>query len=133
MNPQLQQLIGTYQEAVSSAVSLLRESGVALPVSNREWAISGARSGQLGADAKFHKHGYGCTVRAGNLVTDFDFGPNGEVDGFDAWRLFGFAEDRGLVLPWATHRELEALLLESEKSGDVVRLPGSTLYRVYAP
>jgi hypothetical protein len=30
---------------------------------------------------------------------DFDFGTHGRIDGFDAWRLFRFAEQRPIQYP----------------------------------
>jgi hypothetical protein len=131
MTPELQNLIVAYQRAVASAVKLLQDAGVALPASAQEWSTSGPRNGRLGLDARFQKHGFGCKVHVGDAVTDFDFGPNGEIDAFDAWRLFRFAGDHGWVLPYSTHRELDVLLLELEKDGKLRRLQGSALYRLH--
>jgi hypothetical protein len=38
-------------------------------------------------------HGYGVELKIGALTIDFDWGENGEVDGFDGWRLYVYALD----------------------------------------
>ena len=42
----------------------------------------------------FSFHGIGCTVEMRDCSVDFDFGPNGDVGGFDAYRLAQFANSR---------------------------------------
>jgi hypothetical protein len=48
------------------------------------------KRGQIG-DIAFVFHGVGCTVNTPSSSIDFDFGPNGTVGGFDAFRLSSFA------------------------------------------
>jgi hypothetical protein len=42
-------------------------------------------------DRTYFFHGVGCSVDGPDLEVNFDFGPNGRHDGFDAWRLYLFA------------------------------------------
>jgi len=42
----------------------------------------------------FSFHGIGCTVEMRGCTVDFDFGPNGEAGGFDAYRLSQFTNRR---------------------------------------
>src|SRR5438067_5207775 len=54
----------------------------------------------IGATYSFH--GIGCRFQVGTSVVNIDFGPDGRHDGFDAWRLWLFADsqgERGLDLP----------------------------------
>ena len=50
--------------------------------------------GQMPASgvASFRFHGAGCYVTFPDANVDFDFGPGGRHDGFDAWRLHEMAE-----------------------------------------
>src|SRR5262245_36643501 len=93
MDERLRALIQSYRMAVAAAVRKLSESGIALPRSNREWAMNGMPNlGQLVSGGSYRKHGYGCEVSTSKGSVDFDFGDAGETDGFDSWRLMLFAE-----------------------------------------
>lgn len=53
------------------------------------------KSGVIAAGAlSFSFHGIGCAVDMQDCLVDFDFGPNGDVGGFDAYRLTLFANSR---------------------------------------
>lgn len=39
----------------------------------------------------YQLHGNGCMIEYPDYCVDFDFGPNGRTDGFDAWRLHNYA------------------------------------------
>lgn len=130
MKAELLNLIESYRTSVCEAVRLLREAGVALPSDAKEWSLTGPQSGTLGSHARFTKHGVGCIVHIGDTTTDFDFGPGGETDGFDAWRLFRFSEDHGVAIPFQSHREINEHLLAAEAAGELSRLQGSTLFRL---
>ena len=52
------------------------------------------QGGPLRDGAKYQFHGIGCCVTRNDLDVDFDFGTDGRIDGFDAWRLYRFAEQR---------------------------------------
>jgi hypothetical protein len=128
MNQELRDLINAYQAAVSRSVRALRESGVELPRSNLMWALAGPKSGTLESGGQFRKHGYGCTVHIDGIDTDFDFGPGGETDGFDGWRLYRFTGDHGITSPYTNYRELDVALETAAAKGEIVRLGDSSLY-----
>jgi len=95
MDPGLRKLIEDYRSTVARAVLELRGSGVLLPDSNRGWALNAMpQRGTLPSGATYAKHGYGCHVTLAEGEVDFDFGDNGEIDGFDGWRLWRYAEPR---------------------------------------
>jgi hypothetical protein len=50
-----------------------------------------ARNGTLATGARYEFHGVGCDIHDWPLEFDFDFGPRGRSDGFDAWRLHRLA------------------------------------------
>lgn len=95
MNKQLAQLISDYQSAVGTAVSLMQESGIEIPSSRSDWVhLEIPAHGELNNGASYHKHGYGCWVQMSSGKVDFDFGQQGQIDGFDEWRLWNFCKDR---------------------------------------
>ncbi|WP_448654326.1 DUF6896 domain-containing protein [Pseudomonas fluorescens] len=47
--------------------------------------------GPVTASVTYELHGIGCRVYLPGICIDFDYGPDGRVDGFDAWRLYIYA------------------------------------------
>ena len=95
MNNQLALLISDYQASVASAVDLMQRSGIARPPSNTDWVGTDIpQRGELEGGVRYFKHGYGCAVHLATGTVDCDFGAQGEIAGFDAWRLASFAGDR---------------------------------------
>ena len=98
MEPSLLKLISDYQAAVARAVSELKSGGIQLPESNLGWVANRIpQHGVLPSGATYAKHGYGCHLVLAEGEVDFDFGPSGEIDGFDGWRLWRYAEPRSGV------------------------------------
>jgi hypothetical protein len=128
MDSRLLALIREYQSAVRAAVGLMVESGISLPRSNNEWAkdITASR-GILSGGIRFRKHGYGCEVFLINRSVDFDFGANGEYDGFDLWRLTLFAKGRLSEFEISSQAELEKLFKEAVHAG-TLEYSGYVLY-----
>ena len=55
----------------------------------------------------------------GKYKIDLDLGENGEIDGFDAWRLFGFAQDSKIETSFGTHKEVESAMQEAVEYGEL--------------
>jgi hypothetical protein len=88
----LQKLIGRYVGLATEYAAQLRQE---LPCQDLLRAVnSGAvpREGILPSGARYRFHGVGCSIEDSTLSIDFDFGPDGRSDGFDAWRLQTFGE-----------------------------------------
>lgn len=92
MDSRLVILITSYQEAVAECVQALVDSGATLPTRDYEWPPEGlAAGGKLLDGRDYFCHGFGGAVRLRNgRIVDFDFGENGEIDGFDKSRLLKF-------------------------------------------
>lgn len=124
MRTELRYLILEYQSNVARACELLR-SRLGLPslewFSWKQYRIP--LSGWLD-DAhtiKYRFHGIGCCVTFGSVVVDFDFGPNGRFDGFDAWRLSLFAKSVPNHPPFRNDAPLTKDLLELLDAGELIR------------
>jgi hypothetical protein len=95
MNNQLAMLISDYQTSVAAAVALMQRSGITRPPTNWAWVGTDIpKRGELEGGVRYFKHGYGCAVSLPTGTVDFDFGAHGDIHGFDAWRLAGFAGDK---------------------------------------
>ncbi len=128
MDARLRNLINQYLGAVSTAVSLLQKSGISLPATNAVWAATEfPESKKLQGEVPFFKHGYGCTVSLPEGVVDFDFGENGETDGFDLWRLQRFAECNMQRFEFKSLEDIAAAF-ENAKANQEFRYSGYLLY-----
>jgi hypothetical protein len=105
MDSRLSKLIADYQAKVAAAVAILESAGIPRPSTNREWVKTMIpHEGSLGNGFSYCKHGFGCRVRGPEWQVDFDFGDDGQIDGFDAGRLYDFA---GARLPDYGFRSLD--------------------------
>jgi hypothetical protein len=120
MDSRLSTLVSDYQAAVRQAVELLVASGIERPTSNDSWAgLDIPHRGELNGQIRYFKHGYGCAVRFPSNAVDFDFGSNGEIDGFDAWRLVGFAGTRLGAYGFSSEAELKATFTAAVDRGEL--------------
>src|SRR5687768_5988973 len=74
---------------------MLNAAGIKRPSDAQEWIqMEFPELGGLPGGFRYYKHGIGCAVRGPDWSVDFDFGEHGEIDGFDAYRLYDFASKR---------------------------------------
>ena len=110
MDSRLAFVIAQYKGAVTEAIKLLGEAGIERPNSSIVWALNGVEnSGTLNNDASFRKHGYGICVTMGGIDVDFDFGPKGEIQAPDSFRLATFIEGREERFGFKSVQEMERL------------------------
>lgn len=82
-----------------------------IPKSNIDWLLTiFEQNGSLKNNVKYFKHGFGIDFRSKNWKVSIDFGPKGEWDGFDSWRLFIFLEDNKIKSKIKNESEIENLL-----------------------
>lgn len=128
MDSRLSLLITHYQASVQQAVELMAASGIERPASNAEWvALDIPQIGELSGGIPYFKHGYGCAVHLPGAKVDFDFGLNGEIDGFNASRLIGYAGVRLGGYGFSSEAELQEVFGAATNSDDM-RLSGDLLY-----
>ncbi len=125
----LRQLIADYQAAVATAVrQLCDELHLEPPASDIDWACNNIpQRGTLSDGARYFKHGYGCAVKYTGGSVDFDFGPHGEITGFDAFRLWSFAQSRHADYGFPSEAALAAAIQSAESRGEL-RHSGYLLY-----
>ena len=130
MNNRLAKLIFDYQTSVRTALNLMQQSGIPLPLTSVDWIKTDIPPhGELEGGISYFKHGYGCAVSLPTGKIDFDFGDKGEIDGFDLWRLLNFAGFRLAEYGFDTKDALEGSFKAAAESGSLV-YSGYTLYYV---
>jgi len=88
------------------------------------------RAGVTANGLEFRFHGIGCWISDGTVSVDFDFMPDGQIGGFDAWRLHVFSEENSSVGGvWSQH-EVQAALDRLVHQGLAQSVEGSSLYRL---
>lgn len=130
MNNQLAILISDYQASVAAAVDLMQRSGIPRPLTNSDWVFNDIpQRGELEGGVRYFKHGYGCAVSLPTGTVDFDFGAHGEIGGFDAWRLAGFAGDKLSEYGFSDEAAITACIEAGVAAGSLV-YSGYILYYV---
>jgi hypothetical protein len=131
MDMKLQRLVSDYQTVVSRRFRQLRtELGFAAPESDVAWACNDLeQTGRLSDGARYFIHGYGCAITGATDSVDFDFGENGEIDGFAASSLWGFALASKKDYGFASAEEIAAAITRSAAEGEL-RFSGYILYYV---
>jgi hypothetical protein len=66
-------------------------------------------------------HGSGCEVYAAELEIDFDFGPKGQIPGFDLWKLYDFARSHADAYPCLPDRAAFNNLIDSYVEAKVLK------------
>lgn len=122
MIERLIQLIHEYQSRVQEAVELFEcYKGLKQPQHPLEWQSSSIpQSGYLDPSEQiaYFLHGYGCCVRLPTGTVDWDFGQEGQIDGFDVWRLYEFVQRGTQNFPEFRDEEvLKGVFAEAKSKG----------------
>jgi hypothetical protein len=129
MNLALPPMIDRFRAAQDRAVALLADLakplGIRLPKSNREWVGICAESGLYKVrrfnDIEIYAHGYGIELVIDGTNIDFDWGDQGESDGFDGWRLWNFCRNNGLPMECESCSQVQSWLEQAAESGELTR------------
>jgi Domain of unknown function (DUF6896) len=134
MRPELQRLIADYQMTVATKFQQLRdELGIEAPKTNTDWACNGiTQNGVLSDGTQYFKHGYGCAIKYRDGSVDFDFGAQGELTGFNASRLWFFAESIDSNYNFSSEADLASAMNEAESRGEL-KYSGYILYYLNEP
>jgi hypothetical protein len=130
MDDRLARLIYDYKSSVRAAVVLMQRSGIQMPYSSAEWVeFDIPMHGELKGNARYFKHGVGCEIRFPMSSVDFDFGDQGEIDGFDLWRLQQFSEENFYKYGFETQGVIKQLFEEAIAAEELI-YSGHILYYV---
>ena len=78
-------------------------------------------------DRTYCFHGIGCSVESPEIEVNFDFGPNGRHDGFDAWRLYSYATATPEKYPELTDKKAIEDGLQKLKNDGLISKSGDRL------
>lgn len=128
------QLIVDFQNRVQEALKLMQRSGITMPNSSSEWIESDIPLvGNLDGGIKYYKHGAGCLVMLEAGEVDFDFGPQGEIGGFNLWWLTRFVETGISAYSLKNKTEIAQHLKDSIDRGELICPDGDLYYIANAP
>ena len=121
MEPEFVKLVRAYiRKSQELLPKVLADMGIEHPASNSAWVHCDAPwQGTTKSGVRFDKHGYGILLRYDGGEIDVDFGPNGEINGFDAWRLSGFAKVNDLSEPYSDDKVCHEQILQGCSSGEI--------------
>ena len=121
MDRTLDELITKYVDVAAQLFPRVAQHlGASLPITNMEWACLGVpQRGSTPDGINYFKHGYGVAMSSDEYKIDLDLGEKGEINGFDAWRLFNFAEDSKIQTSFGSHEEIESAIQEAEMAGEL--------------
>jgi len=126
MKPELDILIRHFRNAQDIAVSAIdRVLRLPRPTSGSAWGKycfenEIQKRNELNG-IPIYAHGYGIELKIDDLTIDFDWGPNGEPDGFDAWRLYNFTIDNATGVE-CTHKDVMRWIEEAFEHGQLERI-----------
>jgi hypothetical protein len=133
MDTGLSRLISDYHARVGEAIAVLAKAGIERPVSAADWAaLDVPQRAELPGGFQYFKHGFGCAVHSPSWIINFDFGDNGEIDGFTGQSLCGFAGERLSEYGFESEKEVErAIKIAVELNA--IRFSGYILYFLRSP
>ena len=136
MHPLLLDAIVQFRSAQDRGVAAILDElgpalGVRLPTSNREWVSICAELGlynvQRVNNIKIYTHGYGIELIFPELTIDFDWGENGEPDGFDTWRLWNHININKIPIA-CDYDRINSWMQQAHQVGELIR---DSMYGLY--
>lgn len=127
MHVSLDTLIEQFRFAQDIGVStLVNRVGLPVPNSAHDWAAYCSDNGLARINRTIngvgmYAHGHGVELKIGTLTIDFDWGPNGERDVFDAWRLYNFTFDNETGVE-CSHSDVIDWIDAAYASGELVKI-----------
>ena len=73
---------------------------------------------------KVRPHGICIEVELGKMKIDFDFGHNGEINGFDSWRLFNFVTENKVKTVLNTEQKIKVAIEQAINKGYIYKPSG---------
>ena len=129
MHPGLHRVILEYQAAVAQAVELLLKSGFERTPYDVSWPTRDRKRPEaLVGGVLYFKHGSGYAVQVQPHSVDFDFGPSGETNRFDLYRLYYFSRGRLQDFGLSANASLDPLFDDALREGSIRTNDGEHFY-----
>lgn len=101
MNQELERIIRLFNAAQERAIEVLeQEFGCHRPETSDDFIFRCVpvirEANYVAGGYKIRPHGIGMAIKIDGTHIDFDFGANGEFNGFDSWRLFEFIQSNNI-------------------------------------
>ncbi len=133
MHPELRSLIKDFRVTQDRAIDFLHSVlKIPLPSSGRDWVKCGHRAVLEAVKnlecptIQLDPHGYGIEIIHPDFRIDFDYGPNGEIDCFDLWRLAIHRHNlNNSVSPIGPYEDLSAWFQDAVDRSELQKVPGS--------
>lgn len=134
MHPELETLIYEFRDRQDLAVDFLHRSlGIPIPTTTFKWVQYCRDHSQTLAEfcnqegVKLIPHGYGIEVIHPDFQIDFDYGPGGEIDCFDVWRLAFFRHmSHHRPNPIGPYDDISRWIEEAVRARELIVVPETT-------
>lgn len=126
MNSDLSQIIQKFNDAQEETCRILHDIwNMPRPITAEEWidfrmTFNGQKERKTSASYKIFPHGVGLAFKSPEFIIDFDFGENGESNGFDANRLFNFIESNNIISNYNSADEIKRDIDAGVHTGEIV-------------
>lgn len=109
---------------------MLQADGIPRPASDLDWATNDVRGRvTLPNGITYFKHGTGCRFDGPGCRVDFDFGQEGQIDGFDVDRLCDFfRRNKPVKYGFKSGDEIESAVQSALEAGELVHSGRGLLY-----
>jgi hypothetical protein len=134
MDPELERIIGMFNAAQLKAVEILEAAfNCPRPTTSDDFifrCVPVIRASNYEAGGyKIRPHGIGMEINIDGTKIDFDFGQNGQFNGFDSWRLYEFVQKNRIKSLIRCEEEMDKLVKSAVAGGYIVK--GSGMGNVY--
>lgn len=129
MDQELARIIKLFNDAQLKAVEVLENDfGCPRPKSSDDFIFRCVpiirASNYESVGYKIRPHGIGMEVSMRGTTIDFDFGKNGQFNGFDSWRLYEFIKINKIKSPISSEKKMTGLFNNSVSLGEIVKGTG---------
>ena len=119
------ELVNSFNQRQKEAVQKLRDLwNIEFPLTNTNWLVwhhqaDASNVSYEKGDVKIFPHGYGLSVKTPEFWIDFDFGDDGEINGFDAGRLLAYNEQNRKTNCLNTFDQIQNIIDQEVENGKV--------------
>lgn len=120
---ELTKLIDKYLEVGEYFLNnFFNDKKIKIPNSNMDWVSAiFNQKGRLKDGTVYFKHGFGIDFQNKNWQISLDFGPKGEWDGFNAWKLQLFIKTNNISSSLQYENKIQKLLDRGIKDGIFIK------------